>query len=311
MSRTLILLLGIVVVVFHVGTFRMVLSQEPPKPVFASEFYDEAVRKQVEPLCKQTLDESLSELDRIEHYQTLAGSLAMSSDGLGVILSSRIFRKCVEEIRSLSPEESARLIKSHIDKTLPAYIDKYNQRIQEAFDGETAFAMAKEKAEREGRSFSPGILAIDPDEGKDGQPILYGLRFKLLALLLIAGSCELTDSHAVVNRIAQAAWEQKEVASKLREPRFQKGYVQVLSLWNPVFLSTALYGTHPHKDLPEFSDIGKRFVGRSLVDYTARYTEYDPLPLKEVIPNKDYIKVRYVERATDDDVLLLMGFTDQ
>ena len=114
-----------------------------------------------------------------------------------------------------------------------------------------------------------------------------------------------------MNKLAQVALEQKEVASKLREPFFQKGYVQVLSLWNPVFLSTALYGTHPHKDLPEFSDIGKRFVGRSLVDYSARYTEYDPLPFKEVVPDKGYIKVHYVEHATDDDVLLLMGLVDK
>ena len=198
MNRALMLLLGIVTVVFCAATFRMVHSQEPQKPVFASDFYDEAVRKQVEPLHKQSLGESLGELDRMEHYQTLAGSLVMSSDGLGAILSSRIFRKCVEEMRLLPPKEAARLIESHIDKTLPAYIDKYNQRIQEAFDGEAAFAARKEQAEKEGHSFIPGISAIAPGEGKDGQPILYGLRFKLLALLLIAGSCEHTDCHAVV-----------------------------------------------------------------------------------------------------------------
>ena len=190
MSRTLMLLLGIVTVVFCTGTFCMVHSQErggdspePPKPVFANEFYDVAVRKQVEPLHGQSLNESLSKLDRMEHYQTLAGSLAMSSDGLEAILSSRIFRKCVEEMRLLPPEKASRLIKSHVDKTLPVYIDKYNQRIQEAFDGEAVFAAMKEQAEKERRSFNPGIAAVVPGEGKDGQPILYGLRFKLGTVL--------------------------------------------------------------------------------------------------------------------------------
>ena len=87
--------------------------------------------------------------------------------------------------------------------------------------------------------------------------------------------------------------------------------MQVLSLWNPVFLSTALYGTHPHKNSPEFDDIAKRYAECFLVDYSARYTEYDPLPFKEVVPEKKYIKIFCVEHATDDDVLLLMGLADK
>ena len=243
-------------------------------------------------------------LDRMESYmwpgaKIGAGASRVSEGGRyrenlnqqKIVFSNRIFRKCIQEIQLLPPKEAARLLESHIDSTLSAYIDAYQSG-------------ADPNIERE-------------EEG--GEPVFQGLRYKLFALLLIAGASELTDNHAVVGKVANIALEQKKSVSEKfadapsLEIRVSAQHVYLVdkSLWNTYILSAGLYGTHPHKDLPEFNDIAQRYVEKSLVDYTARRTEFDDDPFKKVVPDKEYIKVRCVEEATDDDVLLLLGVVPQ
>ena len=47
------------------------------------------------------------------------------------------------------------------------------------------------------------------------------------------------------------------------------------------------------------------------MDYTANRNEYDRIAFKVVEPDQEYIKIRYFSEATDDDVLLLLGISNE
>ena len=77
-----------------------------------------------------------------------------------IILSNRIFRECLRETRLLPKKEASRLIEKEIRETLPLYLDTYKKFVE---SGETTI---------------PG------SERKDGKPVITGLRYKIMALLL-------------------------------------------------------------------------------------------------------------------------------
>ena len=52
--------------------------------------------------------------------------------------------------------------------------------------------------------------------------------------------------------------------------------------------------------------MGKRYIEQPFVDYTANRTEFDDSFGMEIVPDKEYIKIRLFDDATDDDVLLLL-----
>ena len=82
------------------------------------------------------------------------------------------------------------------------------------------------------------------------------------------------------------------------------------SLCNPHILSAGLYGTNPYKDLPGVAGFGERYIEHLIVDYTANRTEYEDSFLMQVVPDKGYIKIRYFEKATDEDVETLLAVTE-
>ena len=274
---------------------KSTVSLEHTKPYNA--VVDERIDRLLDVLRTQSLAESLKMLDRTEHYlwpgaKVGAGtSLLMNDEGRyqkssilqNRILSSRVFRKCLQEIRLLPPKEAARLIEDEINEVLPIYLNAYND-------------------------FTESRAYIIPySDTKDGKPVISGLRYKLLALLLIVGTCELTDTHEIVRKAVTVAFDQKEKLSQLSDPHLQFIYMTEVSLCNPVVLSAGLYGTFPQKNRPEISVYGKRYVTHSLVDYTAQRTEFDDSVGMEIVPDKDFIKIRYFESATDEDVLALLA----
>jgi hypothetical protein len=199
-----------------------------------------------------------------------------------IILSSRCFRKCVQEIKLLPKKEAARLIEKHLDEALAAWTAAYES-------GE-----------------SPSFLS----DGKDGTPVLRGMRYKVLALILIAGTCELTDCQAAIRKVANVALEQKKnIPPEYNSSFLEWCFLAEVSLWNPMILSAGLYGTHPQKNAPEFKDITERYAEHQIVDYTAKRNEYEGRgrTSRAVEPDKEYIQIRYFEKATDEDVLLLLG----
>ena len=257
MKRTWIL--GIVAVILFANAFlivylrnRNVVSMDHHFQMPANEAFDEAVRRLVEPLRGQSLEESLNMLDRIEYYMFSGAAIGDSPftiddrgryrlglDQQNVILSNRAFRKCLQEIKLLPPKEAAQLIEKHLDSALSAWGDAY----------------------------ASGASPTVSSEGKDGKPVLRGMRFKVLALLLIAGTCELTDCHAAVRKVANFSLEQKRNIPEFETPLQQLFFLSEVSLWNPIILSAGLYGTHPRKNSPEFKNFADRYAEHQIVDY--------------------------------------------
>ena len=298
MKRTLFLWIVVAVLIANVFLItylrkRNTVALDHNFQIPANEAFDEAVHRLVEPLRGQSLEESLNTLDRMGHYMFSGATIGVGSsitiDDSGryrmgvnhqkIILSSRDFRKCVQEMKLLPQKEAARLIERHLDSALSAWIAAYESGADASFLGEK----------------------------EDGKPVLRGLRYRVWALLLIAGTHELTDCHAAVKKVANLALEQKRNMPEFEEPIQQLWFLAEVSLWNPIILSAGLYGTHPRKDSPEFSDIGKRYAEHQIVDYSARRNEYESISFIAVEPDKEYIKIRYFEEATDDDVLTLLG----
>ena len=171
---------------------------EPMLPVYQkpyNELVDERIEQQLEVLRPQSLVESLKKLDRMEYYlwpgTIIGASTTLSLDDGGryqsssnqqeVILSKRVFRKCLQEISLLPKKEATQLIEKEIKETLPIYLDAYKDFVKS------------------------GSISIILSEGEDGKPVLSGLRYKLFALLLISGTCELTSIHETVRQVAMIA----------------------------------------------------------------------------------------------------------
>jgi len=221
---------------------------------------DERIASQSDDLRNQSLEESLAMLDRMEPYNSSEASIGAgtplfpNNEGRytenlirqKIILSSRVFQKCLQEIERLPKKEAARLLDNHLDKALSAYIDAYKSGADFGFASDV-----------------------------DGKPVLRGLQYKVFALLLIAGMCESTENHAMVKKVAEFAMQQKEQTRKriaeenptilivegaqfLERAQFS---ALMSTLWNTHILSAGLYGTHPRKNSPEFNEIAKRFAG--------------------------------------------------
>ena len=286
-------IISFVLAVFTAGTFLMVFLSKKTEILVAQE-----ARKPVAVSETPTLKELLKALTLIEPYMRagakIGGSQLRTVDDKGryqtnltdqkIILSNRIFRECLRETRLLSEIEAARLIEKEIKETLPLYIDASKN-----------FLVSE-----------PRIICIS--DSKDGKPVLSGLRYKLLALLLIAGDCELTGIHETVRRVAQIALDQKESVSEFNDSHLQFSYMANVSLCSPIALSAGLYGTSPHKDLPEAAPYAERYAEYQYTDYSGSQTEFDiEFDLITTIPKEDIIDLRFFESATDEDVIALLA----
>ena len=255
-------------------------------------------RRQIAALSGLSIEELLDALAYMEYYiypgfryfqvgmNTVddKGRLRCNLADQKMIMSSRAFRKCLHEICLLPKDEAAWWIENEIQETLPLYLDTL-------------------------KKCESGLIPLSYSEREDGKPVLPGLRYKLLALLLIAGTCELIDAHETVCQVVQVALEEKIRISKMNLPPVQSmGRLTKGSLWNPVILCAGFYGTSPYQDLPQLDSFAQRYGVNEYVDYTAAQTAFDNDGPYLTVPDDDIIDMRYFENATDDDVLFLLAF---
>ena len=139
----------------------------------------------------------------------------------------------------------------------------------------------------------------------DGQPLLAGLRNKLFALTLIAGSLELTDVHEDIKEIDVIAKNQVIEVRSIGDPFIKMNYMLSALLHNNLVLASGLYGTSSRKSDAELKPFADRFADHKLVDFSAFATEYD-VPVRhgvwEPTPDKGHINVRYFDEMTFDDL---------
>jgi hypothetical protein len=202
-------------------------------------------------LSLETPAESVQKLDQVGEYYwpgTPATRLFTTSDHLRsaaeealveLILSNRRFLKVLDELAKMPKEEASRLIAAEIQNTLPLYrlgetefVGKYKALGPPVIDGEWTYHVL------------PGHQV---GNNPDGSPTLQGLRLKLLALALAAGTLELSDARPAILGLTAMAVAQRGYRL---DPTFldQELYDHFLfkgAVFSTRILGTALIGTSP------------------------------------------------------------------
>ncbi|MCL2005974.1 MAG: hypothetical protein FWG73_07385 [Planctomycetaceae bacterium] len=202
------------------------------------------------------------------------------SNELERILSNRAFRKALQDLNELPKDQASELLLSEFDNTLPEYLILYDD-----------FAKVPS------RTF---VL-----QSADGQPVLLGVRKKLFALMLIAGSLGLTDVHKAIEKIDAISQNQKVDVRRIEDPDIRADHSLMALLHNNLVLASGLYGTSPRKEDAALKPFADRFASRRIVDFSAPATEYDVMVRHGVLvprPDKEYIDIRYFAQMTDEDL---------
>jgi hypothetical protein len=195
------------------------------------------------------------------------------------ILSNRVFRKSLQDLGKLPKNRASELLASELDATLSKYLELYNG------------------------FFEAQSLDFNWGESANGQPVLFGLRNKLFALVLIAGSLEFTDVQEKIKIIDVIATSQVNEAHAIKDSDVRGDYLRKAVLHNNLVLASGMYGTSSRKTaLKPFEN---RFADHKLVDFSAHATEYD-VPVRHGVwkttPDKGFINIRYFDKMTYEDL---------
>jgi hypothetical protein len=262
-------------------------------------------------LEKETTQQSIAKLDEYNMYVWGVEWLFYQDDSYGIkaipletgkgqkdvicIMANRRFVKLIEELSKLPKATAAVLIKNQIAKTLPVYRKLWDEFIEGSNFGKKAKYKDPEKRNRPMSSYKT-----------HGRPTLLGSRFKILALLAIAGNLQLQETHAAVVEVMDFAIEQRN--ELYDDPTYSKSaaaYILVEgSLYSRQLLATALMGTS--LDLSDQQQIGKSVNAEiktvKLQPYTAVVTRYGRLsPEYEIMkdPTTGTLPFRYVSPISD------------
>ncbi|MDR1382880.1 MAG: hypothetical protein LBJ67_03390 [Planctomycetaceae bacterium] len=288
----------IIITVIHVAI--ILCRRNKSEPIEYPKTYDVVVEgrieKQILMLTPLTVKETVQSLKKLEYYEWPgcfigAGTIYTFDDKglleadkvtLHEILSNRIFRKSLQELKKQPKKETTAIVLEELNITLEKYLKLYNDFF-----------------EKQSLDFSKG-------EAADGKPVLRGLRYEIFALILIAGSLELTELNETICKIVTIAEEQKNGIKQWNDELRKFSYLEGAALCNNLVLSSGLYGTVPQqKKDSELKKYTLRYSEHKFVDYSAPATEYDDIVrtgFRKAVPDKEYINIRYFEQATNNDV---------
>ena len=183
------------------------------------------------------------------------------------IMSNRRFLKVFQELSEMSPTKAGQLVAREIERTLPAYREMSEEYWQ--------FTTGQDKRPR---SRPPSFNQIS--NNLDGSPTLYGLRHKLLSLVLIAGNLKLADSRPAIRSVVKEACRQRDrsYVATAEHRRLAWAMIHDVALHNRRILATGIIGTSAGKAGQLAQDDGKLagiFESRRLTHYDAAFTYYD------------------------------------
>ena len=303
MKKAYVILILVIVTIVHVLAIRNcrhkreIVEYRLPSNVAIEERLD----KQVSALKLLSVTETVRQLDRMEHY-TYSGAFIgagtilfhdtygnMTPDSLHKqnkielekILSSRVFRKSLQDLSQLPKDQASKLLASELDDALSKHFELYKG------------------------FFELRSLDFTVGESADGKPVFLGFRNKVFAIILIAGSLELTDIHGKIKEIDAIAKNQKLEVRRIEEEHIRVNYALDALLHNNAVLASGLYGTSPRKGDSELKSFADRFTEHKLVDFSARGTEFDVMVwhgVQELVPDKEHINVRYFDQMTNEDL---------
>ena len=223
---------------------------------------------------------------------TAASQHELDRNDLERILSNRVFRKAFQDLSKLPKDQASELLGRELEDTLSQYLDMFNGFL-------------------ETRSWDVNILS-----SRNGEPVLRGLRYKIFALVLIAGSLELTDIHEIIRRIDAIAIDQEADISRIEDWYTRMQYTNGVSLRNNLILASGMYGTSSRNEDARLAlfENANRFVGREMVGFSSPATEFDVLAPREMhfLASLDdaRIHLRYFAQMTNEDLNELRRILD-
>ncbi len=181
-----------------------------------------------------------------------------------LVLNNPRFLKVHRELSQLPKDEAARLVASGIDRALTQY--------EATFDGVVAGHI--ESCRKAGK---PLTMGFGMSNRPDGAPPMCGLRYQLFALVLAAGSLELTDARAAVYRVIAAAAKQRPLLYRDHEEIDERARNSLLysgSLLNRQVLASGLIGTASNSEAMRLkaAALGVGLIRVALTHYDAERT---------------------------------------
>jgi hypothetical protein len=180
--------------------------------------YQVKISKVIQVLSNEELEESLKKLSAMDLYMwpgELLGSCvykcmipldeSVDQGDIDVILGNRRFLKVINELSLLPKEEAAELVTQEITSSFEEYhhlFDLYMRKNMSKFE-------ANLSSQYKGNKPKKKLVFINSH--KSGEPTLRALRYKVLALVLLAGNLELYESKSVIDKVLGTALEQREL----------------------------------------------------------------------------------------------------
>ncbi len=249
--------------------------------------------EQVRQLKDESVEESLQMLSQVEMFywpghpmgvQFVVLPLDAKTEQITVerIMSNRRFLKVFQELSEMSKTAAGHLVSQEIERTLPAY-KAMSEECWNYLRGQ----------DQSPRSNPPSFNQIS--NNADGSPTLYGLRHKLLSLVLIAGNLELADSTPAIEAIVKEAYRQRDLSYGAAAEFQSKAWMMIhdVALYNRTILATGIIGTSGLADGQLAQGDGKpsdEFEARHLTHYDAAATPYDLLTRGDGLIPADFTK---------------------
>lgn len=311
------LVLMLVWFVYVLSTRRARQGREILEQVYRdSPEWAKRIDEQIQTLKKENLKTSLANLWKMDSF--FPGVMWLLGQGSGtpielppwpaegnsyprVVSSSRRFVKAYQELAGLSKRKAAQLVSTEVQKTLP----QYHRLVQECLEE------FKDSSAPEARSETAGPLPLT-DDGV--HPTLTGMRLKLLALCLIMGNLELTDSRETVAMLVKEALQQySEFSNAYKSNIFRATRViNDVSLYNRQILATALVGTLSDPQTRKMAEelMARYEVSEELTLYDAQLTTYEwPRTTARPDFSRGRVKVRYYKNVPDEVFRQLVTLT--
>ena len=270
---------------------------------------EDKINNIIQILSAESVKDSLSKLDEIDMYiRNLQLYLELPPNGIPLhtlvgkrdiiaIMGNRRFLKVIHELSLLPKEKAATLVSNEITSSLNEY-----KRLFDSYMAKNDGGFKRNLKNPKGARSVPLLFYHHVE---DGTPTLSAVRFKVLALALIAGNLQLQQTQTAVSKVLETAIEQRETFYK--KGSFHKrdafGMLMRGSLYNRQIIGTAVLGTYTSS--AEGEQILKHFYCKLKSERLTRYNATtilhdDPiLNEKPVDYSKGEFNIKYLE-ALDD-----------
>jgi hypothetical protein len=235
------------------------------------------------------------------HFLMLPLRPEEGEDDVATIVSNRRFLRVYEELAALNPQDASAVL---VD-AFPRFLKSYREAL-------LFYVAARRKAPppRPGVRYSdsPSFQVSGPPDGK---PDPLGERYRLLALVLIAGDLQLEGAHAAVQDVVKQGLADRELfyAEGEFSLGFRDGMLTMASLYNRQILAHALLRTSPDKArvAQVWAALGKEMQTKDVPVFDAVRTEGDAHFMPGPVDfSKGVMRVEYLPSLSDEEFNLVV-----